>query len=90
MSKDTVDIPPPLRGFAAMNPERRREIARKGGESVPKEKRSFSRNPDLAAEAGRKGGQNVAPEDRSFSRNHALAARAGRKGGETSHTAPRK
>jgi general stress protein YciG len=90
MSKDTVDTPPPLRGFAAMNPERRREIARKGGESVPKEKRSFSRNPDLAAEAGRKGGQNVAPEDRSFSRNHALAARAGRKGGETSHSVPRK
>ena len=48
-----------LRGFAAMSPERQREIARKGGESVPNEKRSFSQNPNLAAEAGRKGGQNV-------------------------------
>ena len=45
-----------LRGFAAMSPERQREIARKGGESVPNEKRSFSQNPGLAAEAGRKGG----------------------------------
>jgi general stress protein YciG/DNA-directed RNA polymerase specialized sigma24 family protein len=76
--------------FITAYPERRREIARKGGGSVPKEKRSFSRNPDLAAEAGRKGGQNVAPEDRSFSRNHTLAARAGRKGGETSHGGPKK
>ena len=57
-----------LRGFAAMSPERQREIARKGGESVPNEKRSFSQNPGLAAEAGRKGGQNVNPSKRSFSR----------------------
>ena len=45
------------RGFASMNPERQREIASKGGKSVPAEKRSFSQNRDLAAEAGRKGGQ---------------------------------
>ncbi len=44
------------RGFAAMDPERRREIARKGGASVPGEKRSFTRDRDLAANAGRKGG----------------------------------
>ena len=68
----------------------KRAIARKGGESVPKEKRSFSRDPTLAAEAGRKGGQNVAPEHRSFSRNPALAAEAGRKGGEVTQTAQRK
>lgn len=46
------------RGFASMDPELQRKIARKGGKSVPSEKRSFSRNPQLAAEAGRKGGQN--------------------------------
>jgi general stress protein YciG len=74
------------RGFASMDQEKQREIARKGGESVPHEKRSFSRNPALAAEAGRKGGQSVAPQDRSFSRNHELAAAAGRKGGEASHS----
>ncbi|MCX8504804.1 MAG: general stress protein [Beijerinckiaceae bacterium] len=90
MPNDKERTTPVLRGFAAMDPERRREIARKGGGSVPKEKRSFSRNPDLAAEAGRKGGQNVAPEDRSFSRNHTLAASAGRKGGETSHGTSKK
>lgn len=44
------------RGFAAMDPERRREIARRGGASVPSEKRSFAKNRDLAADAGRKGG----------------------------------
>ena len=44
------------RGFAAMTPERRREIARKGGSSVPAAKRSFSANRDLAEAAGRKGG----------------------------------
>jgi len=44
------------RGFAAMSPERRREIAAKGGAAVPAEKRSFSRSRDLAAQAGRAGG----------------------------------
>lgn len=44
------------RGFAAMSPEKRREIAAKGGASVPAEKRSFSQSRDLAARAGRAGG----------------------------------
>jgi general stress protein YciG len=44
------------RGFAAMTPDRRREIARKGGASVPKEKRSFAVSRELAISAGRKGG----------------------------------
>lgn len=78
------------RGFASMDENKKREIARKGGESVPDEKRSFSRDHQLAAEAGRKGGQSVAPEDRSFSRDHELAAEAGRKGGEASHGGRRK
>ncbi len=74
------------RGFASMDEKKQREIARTGGESVPNEKRSFSRNPQLAAEAGRKGGRSVAPEARSFSRDPKLAAEAGRKGGEASHS----
>ncbi len=45
------------RGFASMSPERQREIASKGGKSVPSEKRSFAQNRDLASQAGRKGGQ---------------------------------
>jgi uncharacterized protein len=78
------------RGFASMDPEKQRAIARKGGESVPHEKRSFSQNPRLAAEAGRKGGQSVNPNKRSFSRNHTLASEAGRKGGHASHGGPKK
>ena len=50
--------PKSRRGFAAMDPERRREIAEKGGASVPWDKRSFSVDRNLAAEAGRKGGVN--------------------------------
>jgi general stress protein YciG len=46
------------RGFAAMDPQKQREIARKGGESVPPEKRSFSQDRRLAAAAGRTGGRN--------------------------------
>jgi uncharacterized protein len=38
------------RGFASMDPERQREIARKGGATV-------SRNREHMAEIGRKGGE---------------------------------
>jgi general stress protein YciG len=57
MDLDPNAKPKSRRGFAAMNPERRREIARKGGASVPGEKRSFAKDRDLAAAAGRKGGE---------------------------------
>ena len=72
------------RGFASMDEDKQREIAKKGGESVPDEKRSFSRDHELASEAGRKGEQSVPDEKRSFSRDHELASDAGRKGGQTS------
>ena len=57
MLRDQENRTPAKRGFAAMDVERRREIARKGGASVPDEKRSFSQDRDLAAAAGRKGGE---------------------------------
>lgn len=47
------------RGFASMDLERQREIASKGGRSVPAEKRSFSQDRELASAAGRKGGQST-------------------------------
>ena len=53
----TPQTKPAHRGFAAMDKARQREIARKGGASVPDEKRSFSQDRDLAAAAGRKGGE---------------------------------
>ena len=61
-----IEKPRSTRGFASMDREKQKEIASKGGRSVPSEKRSFSQNRQLAAKAGRKGGQSVAPENRSF------------------------
>jgi general stress protein YciG len=71
------------RGFAAMSPARRREIAAKGGSSVAPEKRSFSIVPGLAAEAGRLGGTNVPRSKRTFTLDPTLAAEAGRRGGKS-------
>ena len=74
------------RGFASMDQDKQREIARKGGANVPHEKRSFAQDRELAAAAGRKGGRSVAPQRRSFAQNRALAAAAGRKGGQASQS----
>jgi uncharacterized protein len=74
------------RGFASMDQDKQREIARKGGANVPNDKRSFAQNRALASEAGRKGGRSVAPQSRSFAQNRALAAAAGRKGGQASQS----
>jgi hypothetical protein len=43
------------RGFALLSPERRKEIASRGGKSVPADKRAFAVNPELASSAGKKG-----------------------------------
>ena len=45
------------RGFAGMDPEKRRKIAAKGGASVAPANRSFAKDSALAADAGRKGGE---------------------------------
>src|ERR1700745_4159315 len=58
------------RGTAAMDQETRKEVARKGGLAV-------SRNRQHMAEIGRKGGQSV-------SRNREHMAQIGRKGGAAS------
>lgn len=78
------------RGFASMDGDKQRDIARKGGESVPNEKRSFSQDRRLAADAGRKGGESVPHEKRSFSMNRELAAAASHKGGAASHGGAKK
>lgn len=56
-----------------MNENKQRDIASKGGASVPDEKRSFSQDRDLAAEAGRKGG-----ESRGEDRRQQTASDSGR------------
>ena len=47
------------RGFAAMDEDKQREIASKGGQSQGKENNpgNFANNRQKASEAGRKGGQ---------------------------------
>src|SRR5262245_53460433 len=69
------------RGFASMDEEKQREIARKGGESVPDKKRSFAQDRGLASEAGRKGGQESGG---NFRNDPVRASEAGRKGGHES------
>jgi general stress protein YciG len=53
----TISKPKSKRGFASMDPDRQREIARKGGASVAAAQRSFSQDRALAVSAGRKGGR---------------------------------
>jgi uncharacterized protein len=90
MTDDQPTKPKSKRGFAAMSPEKQREIARMGGSSVPAEKRSFAQNAGLASSAGKKGGKNVPPEKRSFAQNRELAVSAGGKGGQVSRGTIRK
>ena len=63
-------------GFGAMDPEQRRQLARKGGK---KSGGNFKNDPDRAAEAGSRGGKNSSG---NFSADPARAAAAGRKGGK--------
>jgi general stress protein YciG len=56
-----TEKPRKLRGFAALTPERRKEIAAMGGAAVKPEQRTYSKNRDLAVSAGRKGGE-VSPK----------------------------
>lgn len=63
-------------GFAAMDPERQREIARKGGQMNQKSR--FKSGDPATAAAGRKGG---AASGGNFAKNRERAIEAGRKGG---------
>lgn len=75
------EAPKKLRGFAAMSPERRRELASRGGKATPPEKRAFSRSPALAQSAGTKGGKAVPSAKRTYAKRPDIAQRAGTKGG---------
>ncbi len=65
------------RGFAAMDPEKRRAISRKGGQSAHAKGAAHEFTPEEAREAGRKGGA-VVSQDREY------MALIGRKGGAQS------
>lgn len=45
------------KGFAAMSPEKQREIASKGGTAAHQQGKAHQWTPSTAAEAGRKGGR---------------------------------
>ncbi len=64
------------RGFAAMDPERQREIASKGGRAAHRAGTAHRFTSDEAREAGRKGGQAV-------SRDREHMAKIGQKGGRS-------
>jgi len=63
------------RGFASMNAEKQREIARKGGKAAHAKGTAHEFTPEEAREAGRKGGMVV-------SQNREHMAAIGREGGK--------
>jgi general stress protein YciG len=66
------------RGFASMDPQRQREIAREGGKAAHVKGTAHEFNSDEARMAGKKGGEVV-------SQNREHMAEIGRKGGRSSH-----
>ncbi len=75
MASNQQETRPP-RGFAAMDPEKQRAIASKGGKASGG---NFRNDPVRAAQAGRKGGE---ASGGNFANDRARAAEAGRKGGQ--------
>ena len=75
------------RGFASMNQQQQREIARKGGQSQGKGNNpgNFANDPGRAAVAGRKGGESQGRENNpgNFANDRAKASEAGRAGGQS-------
>src|SRR3954462_12674793 len=65
------------RGFASMDTDRQREIARKGGRAAHEKGKAHEFTADEARAAGRKGGEKV-----SVNRQH--MAEIGRRGGKSS------
>lgn len=77
----TDAIAKPKHGFAAMSPERHREIASKGGRAAHMLGRGHQFTSKEASEAGKKGGLKV-----SGDRNH--MAKIGAIGGKVRHQKP--
>ena len=65
------------RGFAAMNPEKQKEIASEGGRAAHQQGVAHEWNSEEARQAGRKGGQSV-------SQNREHMSEIGRRGGQSS------
>src|SRR5258708_4277012 len=79
------------RGFALMDPDRQREIARKGGKAAHEKGTAHQFTTDEAREAGRKGGQVVSQHREhmvEIGRSGGRARRRKRVGGESSGGQP--
>lgn len=70
------------RGFAAMDAEKQREIARKGGKAAHEKGTAHEFTPEEAREAGRKGGQVAHQKGTAHEFTAEEAREAGRKGGQ--------
>ena len=73
------------RGFAAMDSDKQREIASKGGQAAHAKGTAHEFNSQQAAEAGSKGGKAAHAKGTAHEFSSAEAAAAGRKGGQNSH-----
>jgi len=74
-----------LRGFAAMDREKQRAIASKGGRAAHAKGTAHEFTPEEARAAGRKGGQAAHAKGTAHEFTPEEARAAGRKGGQTSH-----
>ena len=72
MEEQKNEQPKSRRGFAAMSPERQREIASQGGRAAHTQGVAHQWNKDEAREAGKKGGQISGFKRKSSSRNDDL------------------
>lgn len=75
------------RGFAAMDREKQRQIASKGGKAAHAKGSAHEFTPDQAREAGRKGGRAAHARGTAHKFTSQEAQEAGRKGGLNSHRA---
>ena len=74
-----------LRGFAAMDQEKQRAIASKGGKAAHAKGTAHEFTPEEARAAGRKGGQAAHAKGTAHEFTPEEAREAGRKGGQSSH-----
>jgi len=77
--------PKKLRGLAAMSPERRREIASKGGKATQEKGTGNRFTSESAKMAGVKGGKSAQASGKAHRFTTETAREAGIKGGRPSH-----
>ena len=74
-----------LRGFAAMSPEKRREVSGKGGKSAHAQGLAHQWTSEEASEAGKKGSKTAHAQGTAYRWTKETAGEAGKKGGIVSN-----